>query len=294
MCGKNGSVARRTFPNAATSLTLALGVAAAVCCAGCGGTASGGAGDESAVPLADPLGNGLRVHQVVGPATWSNPLDRDSLSCKLPRAMQVSITGATVIAVDRFDETGDGALGNIYIEDALPDPVPFSGVTVFAPSFTPPDLRLFAGDVADLLGNYEEFPGPSGSPFSFCHTLPEIGGAMTFRFDTHPVVPKLIPITDLRSYDTARQWLGMLVRVENIKLAATGATDKKGRCSIALDVGSGITVADQPKLSNELFNVDCTPTTKLTAGTEVKSLTGVLTYFYSFSLAPRSADDIVL
>lgn len=292
MCGKNGSVARRTFPNAATSLTLALGAAA--CCAGCSGTASGGAGDQAAVPPADVLGGGLRVHGVVGPATWSNPLDRDSVSCKLPPAKHVSITGATVIAVDRFDETGDGALGNIYIEDALPDPTAFSGVTVFAPSFAPPDLRLFAGDVADLIGDYDEFPGPSSSPFSFCHTLPEIGGAMTFRFDTHHVTPKLIPITDLRSYDTARQWLGMLVRVENIKLAGTGSPDAKHRCAIALDVGGGISQGDQPKISNELFDVDCTPTTKLTVGTELKSLTGVLTYFYSFSLAPRSADDLVL
>ena len=38
-------------------------------------------------------------------------------------------------------------------------PVPFSGLTVFSPSFTPPDLRVFEGDVVDTFGNLIEFLG---------------------------------------------------------------------------------------------------------------------------------------
>ena len=261
---------------------------------GCSGTASGGAGDPAATPLADPYGEGKRVHELVGPATWENANDRDSVSCKIPTARTVHITGATVVAVDRFDETGDGALGNIYIQDTMDDRPPYSGVTVFAPSFTPPALHLAAGDVADLLGDYQEFPGPSSGPFSFCRTLPEMGGAMTFRFDTRPVPAKTIPITDLRSYETARKWLGSLVRIENVTLVGTAEPDSKNRCNVPIDVGGGISQGDQPKISNELYDMDCTAGTKLVAGAKLKSLTGVLTYFYSFNIAPRSADDIVL
>ncbi len=284
---------RPTSPAPRSLVHLAFAAIAALA-AGCSGTASGGAGDAPADPLADPYGSGKRVHELVGPATWSNPDDRDSVSCKVPANVQVHITGATVIAVDRFDETGDGALGNIYVQDSLDDRPPYSGVTVFAPSFAPPDLHLSAGDVADLIGDYQEFLGPVSGPFSFCHTLPEMGGAMTFRFDTRPVAPKTIPITDLRSYDTARKWLGSLIRVENVTLVSDATPDSKKRCNVPIDVGGGISQGDQPKISNELFDLDCAAGTKLTAGTKLKSITGVLTYFYSFNIAPRSADDVVL
>ena len=284
---------RPTRPAPLASPLVALAALAALAM-GCSGTASGGMGDAPATPLADPYGGGNRVHEVVGPATWSNPNDRDSTSCKVPATVPVSITGATVIAVDRFDETGDGALGNIYVQDSMDDRPPYSGVTVFAPSFAPPDLHLSPGDVADLLGDYQEFLGPTSGPFSFCHTLPEMGGAMTFRFDTRPVTAKTIPITDLRSYDTARKWLGSLVRIENVTLVGTASPDSKNRCDVPIDVGGGISQGDQPKLSNELFDLDCTAGTKLVAGAKLKSITGVLTYFYSFNIAPRSADDIIL
>jgi hypothetical protein len=284
----------RLLPSPAPTLRFALCPIVLAVAAGCSGTGSGGAGDTPGIPRADPLGNGQRVHEVVGPATWANPNDRDSASCKVPATRRVDITGVTVVAVDRFDETGSGAVGNLYVEDTLDDPVPFSGMTVFDPSFTPPDLHLSAGDVADLTGDYDEFVGPSTGHFSFCHTLPEIGGAMGFRFDTRPMTPKTIPLSDLRSYDKARQWLGVLVRVENVALAGTATPDSKNRCNVPIDVGGGISLADQPSISNELFDLDCSAKTKLVAGTKLKSLTGVVTYFYSFNIAPRSADDIVL
>jgi hypothetical protein len=273
--------------------SLAL-VALAALAIGCSGTASGGAGDELATPLADPYGEGKRVHELVGPATWENTKDRDSTTCKVPTKTTVNISGATVVAVDRFDETGDGAIGNIYIQDSMPDRPPYSGAMVFAPSFAPPDLHLSPGDVADLFGTYEEFLGPSTGHFSFCRTLPEMGGAMNFRFDTRPVTAMTIPLTDLRSYDTARKWLGTLVRLENVTLTGAAAPDSHNRCDVPIDVGGGISAGDQPHISNELFDLDCTAQTKLVAGAKLKSVTGVLTYFYSFNIAPRSAADLEL
>jgi hypothetical protein len=45
-----------------------------------------------------------------------------------------------------------------------------------------------------------------------------------------------------------------------------------------------------PKLSNELYALQ---DLELAAGNTFKSITGVITYFYGFKLAPRSAEDLV-
>src|SRR5262245_19184179 len=155
----------------------------------------------------------------------------DTAPCEQPPDHPVYVTGVTVLAIDRYDETGDGQIGNYWVQD--PDPAcagkPYSGVTVFDPSFSPPDLRLANNDVVDMNGQITEFLGPSSSVFSKCRTLPEISGTLSFRFDGgEPPVPVTIPITDLKSYETGRQWLGMLVRAENVTLSENGQA-KGGR-----------------------------------------------------------------
>src|SRR5512139_160747 len=127
--------------------TLALAT-----CPGCNVTGDGSTGDPQSDPDADALGNGSRVHEVLGPATWFNEANMTSQGCAVPGDRQVRLTGQTIVAVDRYDETNDGGVGNIYVQDVVPEgeePVPFSGLTIFSPSFTPPDLRVFEGDVID-------------------------------------------------------------------------------------------------------------------------------------------------
>jgi hypothetical protein len=48
-----------------------------------------------------------------------------------------------------------------------------------------------------------------------------------------------------------------------------------------------------PGISNELFDLK-NQGPVMEAGTVLKSLTGVVTYFYGFKVAPRSAADLVL
>jgi hypothetical protein len=58
-------------------------------------------------------------------------------------------------------------------------------------------------------------------------------------------------------------------------------------------MGGGFPGDDQVKLSNELFDLK-NEGPPLATGTEFAAVTGVLTYFYGFKIAPRSAADFEL
>jgi hypothetical protein len=260
----------------------------------CSGTGDGGTGDPPSQPLADVCGNGARLSQILSDVTWVDPADKDSLNCKYPPDRSVHATGLTVLTIDTYDETGSGQRGNIFVQDcAGADPPAYSGVTVFDPSFSPPDLRLAPGDVADALGVLMEFPGPSGSEFDFCRTLPEIGGTLSFRFDrTGDILPKSIPVTDLATYKNARQWLGMLVRVQGVTIAAD-PYEKNGRYTVDIDTGITSMDEDPVAISNELYDLKGRGP-MLAQGAVIGAVTGIVTYFYGFKIAPRSPDDIEL
>lgn len=273
----------------ASRLTLFVAPLVAALVAGCSGT-GGAIGDAPSKPHADELGDGERVSSVVGPATWVKPSDQMSETCSgKPVDHKVYVTGVTINAIDTFDETGKGARGNFYVQDAVAKPGPYSGITIFGPSFSPPDLRLAQGDVADVLGVLTEFSGPTSGPFPYCRTLPEIGGTMSFRFEDGPAEPITIPLSDLKSYDKARQWLGMLVRVEGVSVPTDPALSG-GRFSADIDVGGGIEAGDVPHITNDLYDIQKNGPV-IVAGTTFKSVTGIITYFYGFKLAPRSPAD---
>lgn len=272
-------------------LRLAFALALATVTAGCG--SDGGGGDPPTKPAATEFGSCSRLADVIGPASaWLDPLNTMSDGCsKVPPDERVCVSGATLIAIDRFDETGRNAVGNYYVEDTEED-ADYSGVTVFAPAFSPPDLRLAEGDVIDMIGLRTEFIGPTVGRFGGCRTLPELTGTLSFRFDgNRPFPPKVIPVSELKSYDSARKHLGKLVTIENVKLSSDG-TNSGGRFTAELDVGGGVDAADVPKISNELFDVENKGPPLRTDGT-FSSITGVVTYFYGFKIAPRSAADFV-
>lgn len=269
--------------------------------AGCEITSDGSTGDPQTEPVANELGNGVRLRDTIGAADWYDASNMESAGCKQPSDRPINATGQVIVAIDRFDETGDGALGNIYIQDLYEgdeEPAPFSGVTVFAPAFTPPDLRLFEGDVVDTFGNLMEFIGPGSSPFGECKTLPEIGGTMSFRFDHGPIEPLTIVNKNggtarwegVTGYQNARQYMGMLVRIEGVNISGELDDDGKGRVTALIDMGGGISAVDSIKISNELFDL-ANDGPEITDGTQFQAVTGVLTYFFGFKIAPRSIDD---
>lgn len=266
----------------------ALGLCA-LFCAACSGTGDGGGGDPRSKPAMDPYGTCDQITDVNKEATWLDAANENSENCKQPIDHYVCVSGVTVVAIDKYDETGDGASGNYYVQDSLKVPVPYSGMTLYAPSFSPPDLRLGPGDVVDVAGTFTEFIGPSNGGFGECRTLPEIGGAVSLRFEDSPPKPTTIALSELYTYATARKYIGMLVRVENV-LIADKPSSSGGRYTAILKVDQAIPAADVPRLSNELFALQ---DVGLDEGQSYSSVTGVLTYFYGFKIAPRDAADLV-
>ena len=263
--------------------------------------------EEGDVPLeahSSTLGNGSKIHDISGPADWEQLKNQNSVKCKAIGDKDIYVSGVTVEAIDRYDETNGGAVGNYYLQDTTDSPKPYQGMTMFGASFSPPNLRVSEGDVVDILGVLSEFPGPPPptDPFPYCRTLPEISGSVSFRFEgkTPPAIK--VTLDQLKTYKTARPYIGMLVRVESIAIADIGcATDdvdpQSKRCKpgirfgAPLIVGQGIAKSNVPTLTNELFELQ-TKGPDLKDGTQIKSVTGILTYFYGFHIAPRSAEDI--
>jgi hypothetical protein len=112
---------------------------------------------------------------------------------------------------------------------------------------------------------------------------------MSLRFEGATVPATTIKLSELYTYEGARQYLGMLVKVENVAIGGD-PTMSSGRYSAPLKVDIAIPADAVPKLSNELFALQ---DLELAAGNTFKSITGVITYFYGFKLAPRSAEDLV-
>ncbi len=268
------------FAPVRSSTTLLLTL---LTCLACGDR---GPGDLSKVPPqgSDVQGDGVRLAELNDP---KNP--------RPPQGSQVFVTGAMVVAVDGFDETANGSsAGNIYAQDLPVDgvQVPYSGITLFNTSFNPPTLRVTQGDVIDIRGAYEEFPGPSSSPFEEGKTLPEIvGGTASLRFESEPATPVTIPLVDLASYETGRQWIGVLVRLENVVAQSDGFKASSGRYSVRLEV-PGLTGNQLPAINNAFFDLEKSGH-DFTQGTTYSSVVGVVQYFYSFTISPRSAADIV-
>lgn len=268
-------------------------LALAFVAAGCG---SGSPGDLEKVPPSgsDILGSGQRLHQI-----------NDRAGAHPPDGTVVSVTGVSIVAIDTYDETSDGAsAGNLYAQDlpvggATP---PYGGITLFNSSFSPPTLRVAAGDVVDVRGQYDEFEGPSSSPFvcadpqdlESCESLPEIvGGNISLRFEYKIPEPIVIPLSELASYETGRKWIGILVRVENVKAQSAGFKSTSGRYSVRLDVAGVSDPKKLPTINNALLDVEGTGL-PFDAGTTYKSVTGVVQYFYNFAISPRTKDDIQL
>ena len=289
---------------AARALVAATCVAGALTL-GCRGDTGKYNGDAPMPPVPNKLGAGTHISSKLGgfygPAPWVQPANPNSLNCPYPAPIDEIATGVTVTAVDRWDETGNGAIGTVYLQDTvgLDDwtkiPV-YAGMSMFSPSFTPPDLRVLPGDVLDMTGQYEEFIGPSTGAFPQCETLPQIAGAASFRFDGQVPPPVQIPPSALASFDGAREYLSMLVTVTNVTIAANGV-EKSGRYSADVQVDGTVW-----QISDELWDVpgnSCAPKDTaclsehipLNQGDTFKSITGIVTYFYGYHLAPRSLDD---
>lgn len=256
------------------------------------GTQTGDPHSDNGVP--PPSGKNLRVADLRDPA---NPQQKDRANTS-----QI-VSGVVVVAVDSFNETRDDAIGTVYVQDLSVGAGGYGGITLFGPSFNPGNLKVAPGDVLDLNGQYAEtavIPSvpnkvvfPPGAP------LPQMNRPIaTFRFEAPIPQPRDISLADLTDYKTGSRWIGMLVRVKDVTLDEDAvASQTTGRVAANLIPPPTRTSACEdpfpkaPELTNDLFDLDAM---KLKKGTKIKSITGLVGYFCTLKLAPRSAADIEL
>jgi hypothetical protein len=246
-------------------------------------------GDTPSQPLVPPAaGKDHRLYEIRDPAA--------SKDVKAVPGATVMVSGVVVVAVDTYDETKNGkSLGTIYVAD-LGSQKPYSGISLFNPTWVPGNLRVGAGDALDLKGQYQE---NTTIPVAFApgSALIQIASPVgTFRFEASVPNPAEIDINDLSTFDTGKKWLNMLVTVKNVTVQRSlFPTPASGRDSSVLlpEPKSGACTDPFPKMPaivNELMDLD---PLQIKQGQVLESLTGVVTFFCNLHIAPRSAADIV-
>jgi hypothetical protein len=202
----------------------------------------------------------------------------------------VNLPSVTVLWVDTFDETMDGkSMGTVFVED-FGSNAPYSAISVYQPSFVPSALRPLPGDVLDMAGPYQEVTSIGSAMFASGHTLPQLAKPVgSFRYEWPLGGPRTIDLGDLDDYAKGRQWEGMIVTVHDV-YAGPGTTSG-GRVTVALtaapDAGTNI---DTVAMSNEEYDLK---QTDFPPGTHFQSVTGLVTWFFSYHIAPRSPADLV-
>ena len=238
-------------------------------------------GDPPAPYTPSPLGNGLRIHDVENPSS----------KAYAPNTT-VDVTSIVVNWVDSYDETHDGkSVGTVYVQD-VGSVAPYSGISVYSPSYVPSDLRVLPGDVIDFIGPYQEVTNIGSATFPTGQTLPQLAkpvGTFRYEFETSP--PALIQLSDLNDYTKGRQWEGMLVTISDAYLGEVQIDNSGFRITYPLLAHAGdVPINSNVAISNELYGIN---RTSFTSGQHFQSVTGVVTWFFSYHIAPRSPADLV-
>lgn len=248
-------------------------------------------GDPPAVVVSTPVGSGSRIRQITNPAAPTHPTDKEPTG---PHP-KVTITGASFIWLDTYDETHDGkSRGSVYVQD-VGSSAPYSGVSVFKPAYVPADLRVAPGDVLDFTGPYEELINIGSAMFDPGNVLPQLSGpVVTFRYEYTVPTPTVINPKDLETYATGRQWMSMLVTVPNVTIEVFQG-DASGRVTARTTLDPS---ENGWSITNELMPIaqgdkNKVPGADYAAGQTFKSVTGIVTWFLGYHIAPRTPDDLV-
>ncbi|HEX8791038.1 MAG TPA: hypothetical protein VF765_08790 [Polyangiaceae bacterium] len=278
-------------------MRLAL-VALLVCvCAGC----STNQQDE---PSTD-AGTGLTLAEIQKPGAPNyHPCPSTNTNCDTQ-----TVSNTVVVWLDKFDETRDGkSAGTLYIRDLGTNHV-YGGIGIYEPNFVPASLDPLPGDVLDFAGPYQEATSIGKAVFNPHTFLPQLYKPVgTFRYEfasdfpTTWTAPQSIQLSDLNentkatdgNFDHARQYLQMLVTVNDVYVgpgtSAPGGSGARVTYPLGTCAANSCFTTSGPQISNELFDLR---STDYPQGTHLKSVTGIVTWFYSFHIAPRTRDDLV-
>lgn len=276
---------------------MRLALAALLICAGC-----------STIPQDEPAeagGGGLTLAQV------QNPKSPDYHPCNSTKGTcdNQTVTSTVVVWLDKFDETRDGkSAGTLYIRDLGVNHV-YGGIGIYQPNFVPASLDPLPGDVIDFAGPYQEATSIGKAVFNAGTYLPQLYKPVgTFRYEFASdfpaawTAPQQIQLADLNENTKAsdgdfghgRQYMQMLVTVNDVYLGPGSSVPGGSGARVTYPLGTcaanSCFVSGGPAISNELFDLQ---STDYPQGTHFKSVTGIVTWFYSFHIAPRTRDDLV-
>jgi hypothetical protein len=190
---------------------------------------------------------------------------------------RITVSDVVVIAVDDYDEDGAGRVGSLWISE--PGGGAFSGVQLFNPSIVPARARLFPGDIVRAVGTVDEFVllDDAGNPEDPDGTLTELSDVSVTKIgETLPLEPIPVLEADFADPQDAERYEGCLIRIDNVRIR-TGY-DSYGEA----------TTEGQMAIATDLYEIP-----GLAPGSRYHSITGVVTYFFGYSLLPRGPDDVV-
>lgn len=210
------------------------------------------------------------------PATAKHPPPTDSRATP-PVVSKVEVADVVVVSPVFTTSSNPSFFVAVPAAGATEAATAWNGIFVYAPGLTE---AVAPGDRVTLHGTYEEF---SGSSQVAARAVAKTGTALVPAAAT-------VPVGELTVAATAEQWAGVLVKVENVRVAAVGvATDNKtggptddfavGAADQQLAVGALMLGADKAMPA---------------AGDFYASITGVVHFTYGrYRLQPRTKDDLV-
>jgi hypothetical protein len=249
-------------------------------------------------------------------AQIQNPKSPDYHPCDNTKGVcdNQTVANTVVTWLDKFDETRDGkSAGTLYVRDQGDNHV-YGGIGIYEPNFVPASLDPLPGDVLDFAGPYQEATSIGTAVFGNGTYLPQLYKPVgTFRYefasDFPPAwtAPQPIQIADLNenvgtqadaNFPHGRQYLQMIVTVTDVYVSQgiSAAGGEGFRVTYPLGTCGNVQskscfTQSGPQISNELFDLQATD---YPAGTHFASVTGIVTWFFTFHIAPRTKDDLVL
>lgn len=222
-----------------------------------------------------------------------------------PVGRPVDVRAVHVLAIDTYDEPySNGSTGDTWVAEITPAgdsanrfaPCPLlpggrermCGISLFSASLSPVGYQPFDGDLVDLSGGaYEEFVCATcgirttgrASPFPDGRYLPQISrGTARAAGSAPPLTPIPVTIDELVAHN--QELIGTLVVLEDV--TAMSAPDARFG-EIRLTAGSNALT-----LTQALVRIP-----NVTSGTHWDRVVGIVHYFYSPKLIPRSMADLV-
>jgi len=263
----------------------------------CGG---GGGGDAPSKPVKSVLGTGKRIRDVVGPADWFDAKDVNSVSCSTPRTdgahhrrhrpwRSIARRGRERLVRQPLHPGHDEGAERVRRHHRVRRRVHAPGPARRAPATcstssasTPSSSALRAARSASARRSRR-----SAAPDS---SASKAG----------PTPAATIDFQESSDTRTRARYLGMLVTVENVKVGADPVSSDMTLPTAAATPPTSIAPASTRQAWIQAIPEDFERALRLlnkgpslAKGSTFKSVTGIVTYFYGFKIAPRSPDDFV-